>query len=383
MESVVRFFQETKQSFFIFGARGTGKSTWLKKYYSNSLYIDLLDPELHRRFLAEPERLNEVIEAYPEKKIVIIDEIQKVPELLSIVHQLIEKDKAYLFILTGSSARKLKRTGVDLLAGRVILKTMHPFMAAELGEIFNLQKALKIGMLPLVWDSINSEQTLKAYISLYLQEEVMIEGIVRNVGNFSRFLEAMSFSHGNVLNTSEVARECKVSRKTVEAYIEILEDLLLGFRINVFSKRAKRHLQNHPKFYFFDTGVFLSLRPEGFLDQKEDSVKGQALEGLVFQHLKAWNAYGDERCQIFFWRTKSKVEIDFVVYGPEIFAAIEVKNSSHIRLQDLKGLQAFHQDYPEAKLIFVYRGKDRLKRNNILCIPCEEFLKGMEPGKTL
>ena len=199
---------------------------------------------------------------------------------------------------------------------------------------------------------------------------------------FGLFLEAISFSHGNILNTSEIARECQVSRKTVEGYIEILEDMLLSYTLPVFTKRAKRHLQSHPKFYFFDTGVFLSLRPEGPLD-RQDAIGGPALEGLVAQHLRAWNAYGNAQHQIFFWRTKAKVEVDFVVYGPETFVAIEVKNATSIQPHDLRGLYSFQEDYPEAKLLFLYRGKERLMKKGIMCLPCEEFLKDIKPGSSL
>ena len=167
------------------------------------------------------------------------------------------------FILTGSSARKLKRSGTDLLAGRAILETLHPFMAAELGPKFQFARSLETGMLPLVLGSAEPMETLKTYASLYLREEVQAEGLVRNIGNFARFLEAMSFSHAALLNTSQVARECQINRKTVEGFIEVLEDLLLGFRLQAFTKRAKRKLVEHPKFYYMDAGVFRSLRPKG------------------------------------------------------------------------------------------------------------------------
>ena len=380
METIDRFFQIPGQSCFIFGPRGTGKSTWLKQHCPDAIYIDLLSPETYRLFTARPERLRELVEGSPSKNIVIIDEIQRVSELLPAVHQLIESSKTRLFILTGSSARKLKRAEVDLLAGRALVTTMHPFMAAELGRSFQLNQALQIGLLPLVLDASDPQATLNAYASLYLHEEVQMEGLVRNIGNFARFLEVISFSHGAVLNTSQVARDCQVGRKTVEGYIEILEDLLLAYRLPVFTKRAKRHLQSHPKFYFFDTGVFQSLRPKGPLDAPE-SIGGPALEGLVAQHLQAWNAYSGTSCDMYYWRTKSKVEVDFVLYGPDTFLAIEVKNARHVRSQDLQGLKSFHEDYPECQPVLLYRGTERLKNGPVLCIPCEEFLQGLVPRR--
>ena len=382
MEIKDRFFQAPQGSFFIFGPRGTGKTTWLNQNFKNALLIDFLSPESFRMYSAKPERLEELVHGNPDKKIVIIDEIQKVPELLDVVHQLIEKRKDLRFILTGSSSRKLKRSGVDLLAGRILLRTFHPFMAAELGSSFNLNQSLQFGLLPLVLASDNPEDVLKSYASLYLREEVQMEGLVRNIGNFSRFLEAISFSHGNVLNTSEIARECHVERKTVEGYISILEDLLLSFRLPVFSKRAKRNLTTHPKFYFFDAGVFKSIRPAGPLDSPQE-IGGGALEGLIAQHLRAWNAYSGDKHKIYFWRTKSGNEVDFIVYGPKELWAIETKNSKSIHHKEFSGLLAFKQDYPETQPLLVYRGKEKIKIKGILCVPCEEFLKNLLPGKAL
>ncbi len=380
METISRFFNHPKRSYFLFGPRGTGKSTWTRERYDHALRIDLLAPDAFRAFSARPERLRELLEGDPAKKVVVIDEVQKVPALLTVVHQLIEERAAFQFVLTGSSARKLKRTGADLLAGRAVVRTLHPFMAAELGVKFSLPEALKTGLLPLVFGSQNREDKLRAYAGLYLREEVQAEGLVRNIGNFSRFLEALSFSHGSLLNMSEVARECQVERKTVEGYMQILEDLLLCFRVPVFTRRAKRAVIAHSKFYYFDAGVFRSLRPAGPLDRSEE-IDGAALEGLVAQHLRAWIAYGKqaESNKLYFWRSRAGSEVDFVLYGPSGFWAIEVKNSSRIRPEDLRPLRAFGEDYPECKLLLIYRGKEKIKRNNILCIPCEEFLTHLRP----
>jgi predicted AAA+ superfamily ATPase len=382
MEIKPRFFQDPNQSFFLFGPRGTGKTTWLRQELENAIFIDLLDPESFRNYSARPERLREVVEGQRPGTTIVIDEIQKVPQLLDVVHQLIEQKSGWRFILTGSSARKLKRTDVDLLAGRAVVKTMHPFMAAELGEEFLLEKALTLGMVPLVLDAPNPEEAIGAYLALYLREEVQMEGLVRNIGSFNRFLESISFSHGASLNVSEVARDCQVERKTVEGYISILEDLLLAFRIAVFAKRAKRHLASHPKFYLFDSGVFRAVRPAGPLDAPQE-VEGGALEGLVVQHLRAWNAYSGDRCQIYFWRTKSGNEVDFVVYGEDTFCAIEVKNAAKVHAKMLKGLLSFKEDYPEAETCLLYRGKEHLKIKGILCQPVEDFLKNLQPERPI
>ncbi|MFH0948089.1 MAG: AAA family ATPase [Elusimicrobiota bacterium] len=382
METIIpRIFVPQKYNFFLFGPRGTGKTTYLKQNYPDAIWVDLLEPDVFRLYGAYPERLREIVLAHPDKKTVVIDEIQRLPELLNVIHLLIEKKVHKQFILTGSSSRKLKKTGVDLLAGRVIKKTMHPFMAAELGEKFNINNALNQGLLPLVVSAQNPEDVLRTYASLYVREEVQAEGLVRNIGNFSRFLEAVSFSHGSVLNITNVARDCEVERKVVEGYIAILEDLLLAFRLPVFEKRAKRAVVSHPKFYFFDAGVYRSLRPSGPLDKSEE-IGGSALEGLVAQHLISWNSYSGEKNKVNFWRTASGSEVDFVVYGEKVFWAIEVKNTSRIRLEDLRPLKSFKEDYPESTAYFLYRGKERIMKNGILCIPCDEFLLKLDPEKT-
>lgn len=382
MELVKRLLHAPKDSFFLFGPRGTGKSTWLRQAFSQALYIDLLDQEAFRSYLARPERLEEVVAGNPQARTVIVDEIQKVPALLDTVHRLIEtqgRGKTQ-FILTGSSARKLKRGGTDLLAGRAVLKTLHPFMAAELGQRFDLAASLELGMLPLVLGSPDPAETLRSYVSLYLREEVQAEGIVRNVGNFARFLEAISFSQASLLNTAQVARECQVSRPTVDSFIEILEDLLLGFRLGVFSKRAQRQLVQHPKFYFADAGVFRSIRPKGPLDSPEE-VGGICFESLVAQHLRAWIAYSQADHTLHFWRTKTGLEVDFVIYGEDTFLAMEVKRSRNVFSKDVRPLLAFQEDYPQAKVCLLYGGKDRLKIGGVPCLPCEEFLRGLVPDQ--
>lgn len=251
------------------------------------MWIDLLLPHEVSFYSAKPERLIHTAQAAGDNAIIVIDEIQKIPELLSVEHHLIEQKKGYQFILTGSSARKLKRSGIDLLAGRALLKFMNPFVAAEIGSSFSLEKALEIGMLPLAWDNTVPEAVLTAYTALYLKEEIQAEGLVRNVGGFARFLEVISFSHGALLNLNNISSECNVSRSTVSNYLQILEDMLFSYTLNVFTKRAKRALTSHPKFYLFDAGVFQALRPRGPLDRPEE-IHGAALEGLIAQHLKAW-----------------------------------------------------------------------------------------------
>jgi predicted AAA+ superfamily ATPase len=376
MEILTRFCNISSQSILLLGPRGTGKSTFVKRHFPQALYLDLLLPDQFRGFLARPERLKEIILGNPDKKIIIIDEVQKVPELLDVVHSLLEEKRGWQFILTGSSARKLKKKGTDLLAGRAIRKFMHPFLAAELNEKFDLNFALKFGLLPVVWDSQDPKGTLDTYVDVYLKEEVQMEGLTRNIGNFSRFLEIASFSHASILNISNLSRECQIERKVAEGYIHILEDLLIAYRIPAFSKRAQRETITHPKFYFFDAGVFRTLRPNGPLDRPSE-IEGAGLEGLVAQHLRAWIDYKKNDAKLYFFRTRAGSEIDFILYGPEIFQAIEVKNSANVRNEDLRHLLTFKKDYPECKPLLIYRGAEKLNISGIDIYPCEKFLSSL------
>ncbi len=384
MDFISRFFQAPKASHFLFGPRGTGKSTFLRQAFADALWVDLLQPEVHQRFAARPERLRELVDGHPEAKVVVLDEVQRVPALLDVVHHLIERRgrrAAPRFVLTGSSARKLKRAGVNLLAGRLLLERMHPFMAAELPS-FDLAAALRRGMLPVVWDSDTPDATLNTYVALAIREEVQAEGLVRRLEDFARFVEVISFSHGSVLNVAEVARETQTGRRATEAYIAILEDLYLAFRLPVFRKRQKRQLVAHPKFYWFDAGVFRSARPAGPLDRPEE-IDGGALEGLVAQHLRAWIDTSRVDASLSYWRTKSGNEVDFVVYGEDGLWAFEVKNGATVRERDLRGLRAFLEDYPEAEARLLYRGDERLEVRGIRCEPSEAYLAGIRPGQPL
>lgn len=380
MTFITRALVAAKDHFFLLGPRGTGKTAWSTHQYPDALRIDLLNPGILRLYAAQPERLIEVVAANARKKHIIIDEIQKLPDLLEVVHLLIERKTGQQFILTGSSARKLRRQGVNLLGGRASEKYLFPYMACELGNEFSLDTALRQGLLPVVWAASEPDAILQAYNDLYLHEEVQMEGLVRNVGSFSRFLEAMSFAHGSVLNLSNVAREAQVNRKTVEGYLGILEDLMLGFRLEIFTKRAKRALAAHPKFYFFDTGVFRANRPAGPLDSAAET-EGVGLEGLVAQHLRAWCSYSTGRHRLFYWQTRAKVEVDFVVYGDSGLYAIEVKSGRNIKPEDLRALVTFGEDYPQSRRYLLYRGKERHQRSGVLCLPCEEFLADLRPGE--
>ena len=381
MVPLPRFFTAPPDSFFLFGPRGTGKTTLVTGAFPTALHVNLLRPDVYRRLQARPERLRELVLAHAAEPVVVIDEVQRVPELLNVVHDLIESGPELRYILTGSSARKLRRGGVDLLAGRALVRTLHPFMAAEWPS-FTLEESLRVGLLPLVVDAGDPRDVLAAYATLYLEQEVHAEGLARSIGQFARFLEAASFSHAAVLNVSGLAREAEVSRKTVEGFLAVLEDLLLAYRLPVFTRRAKRATAAHPKFFLFDAGIFRSLRPAGPLDRPEE-IGGASLEGLVAQHLRAWIAYGGHDLDLYTWRTRAGVEVDFVLYGPSGFWAVEVKNTRRIRPADLRGLRSFRDDFPESRALLLHRGEDRLQKGDVLCLPVEDFLRQLIPAQPL
>jgi predicted AAA+ superfamily ATPase len=214
---------------------------------------------------------------------------------------------------------------------------------------------------------------------MYLKEEVLQEGLIRKLPPFSRFLEAISFSQGSFINSTELSRELGIHRQTVENYIQILHDLLLAFQIPVFTKKAKRKMVSSSKFYYFDCGIYNALRPKGPLDQPEERY-GVALETLIAQHLRAWINYRGQNEQLYFWRTQSGIEVDFIIYGETLFTAIEVKNTTVIRNQDLDGLNRFYEDYPQSQLLCIYRGTTRIQKGNVICIPADEFLVNLHPN---
>ena len=362
------------QSMFLFGPRGTGKTSWAKTQFPDSLYLDLLDTQLFIQLKSSPWKLESLIDASPSEW-VIIDEIQKVPDLLNEVHRLIESKKQR-FILTGSSARALRKRGVNLLAGRALIYNMHPLTMRELGDDFDLDHSLRYGQLPAVYVYPKPGAYLKSYIEAYIRQEVMQEGLTRRLDSFLMMLETVSFSQGSVLNYSEIGREIGASNKLVESYFQILEDLLIGTRLPVFTKRSKRRMITHPKFYFFDVGIYKTLRPKGPVDTHSE-LNGAGLETLFLQELRAVNDYYALYYSIYYWRTHHKSEVDFVLYGERGFCAFEVKHSQKISPNDLKGLKAFGQDYPEAQLYILFNGQRKEKHGNILAIPFTQALKDL------
>jgi predicted AAA+ superfamily ATPase len=371
-ERLLQINTDDRSSAFLFGPRGTGKTSWIKSQLKDILYLDLLDTSLYNQLLANPSRLKSLIPPKFEHYIVI-DEVQKIPGLLNEVHRLIESNH-YRFVLTGSSARSLKRQGVNLLAGRALNYTMHPFTCYELKEDFSLTKALTDGLLPYVYHTTHSTQYLETYITTYLREEVLQEGLLRQLNQFARFLETASFSQGQPVNYSEIARETGIDRKVTANYFTILEDLLIGYWLPAFTKRAKRRVIAHPKFYLFDSGVYRTLRPKGPLDSPQE-IDGAALETLFLAHLRAVNDYFHLRYSFYFWRTSNQQEVDFIAYGENGLFAFEIKRSKNLSKNDLSGLRAFKADYPEAQCYLLYGGEQEIYQDDIQILPFESGLK--------
>ncbi len=362
------------KSFFLFGLRGTGKTYWAKQSIEDALYIDLLESEQYTKYLANPQRLEDAI---PKdfKNWIIIDEVQKVPALLDEVHRLIEKYH-YKFVLTGSSARRLKTVGVNLLAGRALTYYMYPLTSIELGEQFNIEESLRYGNLPSILTEKDPKKYLASYVHTYLYQEVRQEADSHDLESFARFLEAATFSQGSSINISAVARDCGIKQKIASAYFEILYDYLVATTLPVFTKRSKRRLVSHPKFYYVDVGLYQTLRPRGPLERL--NIDGIALETLFFQELRAINDYFDYHYKLYFWRTSNGTEVDFVVYGEKGLHAFEVKSSSKIKDSDYKGLLSFKSDYPEAKCYMIYGGNRLEYYKGINLVPIEQALKGLQ-----
>ncbi len=361
-------------SVFIFGPRGTGKTLWIQHYLRNleHLYFDLLDSKTYRIFQATPEEIQQRIPK-DYKGWIVIDEVQRVPELLNEVHRAIES-RHQRFILTGSSARKLRKNGTNLLAGRALRYRMHPFIIQELGDSFTLEHALTLGMLPATYTYNQPDRYLATYIEAYLREEVLQEGLTRNISAFTRFLEIASYSQGSTINTTEIAREVSVDRKVVENYFSILNDLLLSHKIPPFTKHAKRNLVQKDKFYYFDAGVYQQLRPKGLLDSSSE-IGGIALETLFLQSLLAVIDYYNVSAKVYYWRTTSGIEVDFIVYGEKTLIAFEIKHTKSITPTLIKGLKQFKMDYPMCKSYLIYQGADiQYLAEDIIALPITEAL---------
>lgn len=361
---------ELEDSIFLFGARQTGKSTFLRQRFPESTYIDLLNTTLKQRFARRPALLYEMLSDASEDTIVIIDEIPEVPELLNEVHRLIS-EKRLRFILCGSSARKLKRKGYNTLGGRACPVFLYPFVSAEIPD-FDLHHAICYGMLPPHYLARNPRRRLSAYIDIYLKEEIKEEALVRNLNAFQRFLEVAALTDGEIINRNNIAQDCGVSANTVSGYFDILEDTLLGFRVPAYTKTMKRRLVQAPRFYYFDVGVANHLRHRGEM-VRGTAEYGHAFEHLVMQELRAWLSYTGRQEQLSYWRTYNGQEVDAVI--GEARVAIEIKSVEEVMPRHLKGLKAFAADYPQCNPMIVSLDPIPRTTDGVQCMHVLQFFK--------
>lgn len=364
------FIDNERQSIFFWGPRQTGKSTLLKNLFKGALWFDLLMSDVYKRLITHPEYLRETVIANASKQ-VVIDEIQRIPQLLNEVHWLIVNHNVQ-FILSGSSPRKIVRSGENLLGGRALRYELFPLTSNEIPD-FDLLRALNKGMLPRHYISENPKRLISAYIGSYLQDEIVAEAKIRNVDIFARFLEAAAFSNGEIVNYSNIASDCGVSSPTIKEYFQILEDTLIGRFVPVYQRKPKRRVIKSPKFYFFDVGICNQLLKRGRIDFGTE-LFGNAFESFIFQELLAHSHYSGENYRISYWRTASQIEVDFILGDHQ--AAIEVKSSNRISSQHLNGLRAFAEEYDFVKAVVVCcEPLSRVTHDGIHILPYEEFLK--------
>ena len=375
-----RILEVPKQSFFLLGPRGSGKTTWLRSMFSDAHFIDLLSEETYQRLLSNPGQFARELSAVSAGGWVIVDEVQRLPDLLNEVHRFIEA-KRLNFVLCGSSARKLKRAGVNLLAGRALHRAMHPFVPEELGEQFDLEEAMRYGSLPIVHDSIEKHETLTAYAQLYLKEEIQAEALVRNLPGFARFLPVAALFHGQSINVTNIAREAAVARTTVAGYLDILEETLLCFRLPAYEAKLGMRERKLPKWYWCDPGVVRAMkRATGALAVEE---KGALFEGMVAQLLRAYKDYRRVFDDMYYWGAsgRSGTEVDFIlVRGPELIA-VEAKSGNSFMDAWCKGLRTAEPVKKLKRRIVVYPEGPAMKtKDGIDILPFTHFAALLASG---
>ena len=376
----IQKLQEIREdSMFLWGPRQTGKSTLLKQLFPDAPYFDLSKSEVYALYKMKPSRLRDECMMMEEDEIVIIDEVQKIPELLDEVHWLMV-NRGIHFILCGSSARKLKRSGANLLGGRAIRKTLHPLVSAEIPD-FDIDKAVNVGMLPRHYLASSPAKRIQAYVGDYLQQEVIAEALVRNLDSFTRFMEVAAISDGEMVNYTKIASECGVSSKTVKEYFVILQETLLGHMLPAYTKIVKRRVQVAPKFYYFDVGITNYLLHRDPL-RRGTAEYGHAFEHLIVQEVMAYMDYSESMKGLSFWHTQNNAyEVDLVVGNAEV--ALEIKSSDNVTTSHLKGLKAFGEEHPDCKLIVVSLEERPRMMNGVEIWPVQAFLKRLWEGKVV
>jgi predicted AAA+ superfamily ATPase len=363
------------EAMFLFGGRQVGKSTLLKERFPKAVYFDLLNSELRNRFRQHPEVFRESLLRYPSETLVIVDEIQKVPDLLDEVHWLMV-NKGLFFILSGSSARKLKKGGANNLGGRAIPETLFPLVSAEIPD-YDLERAVQNGMIPRHYMVANARNRLKSYIELYLKEEIIEEAVVQNVDDFVRFLEVAAISDGEMLNYESVASDCGVSANTVKAYYKILCDTLLGFEVPAYTKVIKRKLTKASRFYFFDVGIANYLTGRHHLAPKTPEY-GHAFEHLVMQEIAAYLGYSNSEEKLTYWHTYDNQEVDAVIGDARV--AIEIKSTDSVQASHKKGLAEFAKEHPNVRQILVSRDRVTRRSGDIDLYYVTDFFKELWEG---
>ena len=369
------------ETFFLWGPRQTGKSTLLRSRYPDAWWIDLLKAEEFRRYLDHPEFLRQELTAAPpdRSRQIVIDEIQKAPALLDEVHWLIE-NRGLSFALCGSSARKVRRGAANLLGGRAVRYELHGLTAGELGAEFDLDRMLNHGYLPRMYQAERPRRLLDAYVADYLREEVAAEGLVRSLPAFSGFLDAAALSDGEIVNFSNIARECGISSPTVKAYFGILEDTLLARWLPAYRKRRKRRVIGAPKFYFVDVGTVNRLAKRGELAPGAQ-LYGKAFENWVFHELAACAAYRELDAEMTYWRLPSGIEVDFVFGDMQV--AVEAKASARIARDHLQGLRTLVREHPDVgrRIVVCLEPRARRTDDGIDILPAAEFIRRLAAGE--
>ena len=363
-----------RQSFFLLGPRGTGKSTWLKQNFKKAFFINLLDESLYQSYLRDISLFYNTLKLLKPHSWVVVDEIQRLPSLLNEVHRLIE-EKKLKFALKGSSARKLRRKGVNLLAGRASWNFIYPFTPKELSKDFHLESVLRYGSIPLIGSQKNKGKALKTYVHLYIKEEIKAESLARNLAGFTRFLPTLALYHGQVINISSVSRDAGVSRTTVNGFVEVLEDTLLINKLSAYTPRLRVREYKHPKIYWIDPGVVRIAKGQTGPVTPEE--KGSLFEGYIYMCLKMKMEYEDAYDEITYWSpyTSKNIEVDFLLKKGSELTAIEVKTSNKVRPEDLKGLKAIGELEKVKRKILVYQGRFHLKKDGIEIMPFSLFCK--------
>ena len=363
-------------SIFLFGARQTGKSTFLEQTLKNAVFFDLLDSNLRLKLQRDPSLLYDTLQDKPAGTIIVIDEIPEIPELLNEVHRLIQK-KGLRFVLTGSSPRKLKRKGHNTLGGRAVPCYFFPFVSAELHDI-DLDKALLYGLLPPHYLAKNPRRLLSGYIDIYLKEEIKEEALSRNIAVFQRFMQAAALTSGEIVNYTNIANDCNVSAKTIKEYFSILEDTLIGYMLPAYTKTNKRKVTQAPKFYFFDVGVYNYLLQRTSLPP-ETPEYGHSFEHFVMQELRAYVNYFQKNEILSYWHTYNNKEIDVVVGQAKI--GIEIKSTTEIQPKHLSNFKDYHDEFPNSRCIIVSRDKLTRRNGNIEIMYVFDFLKQLWAGE--